>query len=268
MEGAVMRHMLPCSTLLVSHNNLLTTVDEHCACFIAEQYMFIHVVNHYFGLDSNGSTSHFLDLSSYYHGRSSACAHALFEMIPRIATFARKATETYPRHLDPGIVEEFHTIEQGILSWEVPEPVGPSTCAWPAPDRDEITAALFTQMALIITLQCALNGPGIPNPYIKRQVDAGLCEANLLLKQISSSSMAWAMLLWPLAHIGSCITSQKEQEEYVSTILGIEDKVRGCAVSISVLVKLWEAAREDERYYGPFGIQEFMKREQITPCMG
>lgn len=268
MEGAVMQHILPCSTLLVSHDDLLSKIDENCACFIAEQYMAISVVNNHFGLETNGTADLSLDLSPYYHGRSSACAYGLFELIPRIFNFAQMVPCTHPRHLDHAISDEFHTIEQDILSWEVPESVNARTNAWPAPDRDEITAALFMQMALIITTQCALSGPGLPGPSIQRQIDVTLCEALLLLKELSPSSMAWAMLLWPLAHIGSCITSRKDQEDYVSTILNMENKVRSCTVSISVLVKLWEAAHEDDRYYGPYGIREFLKREGIQPCIG
>lgn len=260
--------MLPCSTLLVSHNDLLSKLDENCACFIAEQYTFIHIANNHFGLDSDESANDFADLSSYYHGRSSSCAYGLFEMIPRIYCFAQMEAMSQPRHLDPVITAEFHAIEQEILSWEVPDSLGTETCAWPAPDNDEIIAALFAQMALIITLQCALNGPGNPEPRIRKQVDTSLCEAMQLLKGISPSSMAWAMLLWPLAHIGSCITSQKNQEDFVSTILNMENKVRSCTVSISILSRLWEAAREDDRYYGPYGIRAYMKREGIKPCMG
>ncbi|KAJ5678077.1 fungal-specific transcription factor domain-containing protein [Penicillium maclennaniae] len=268
MEGAVMQHILPCSTLLVSHNDLLSKIDENCACFIAEQYMAFHIMNHHFGLEINGMANQSLDLSSYYHGRSSSCAYGLFEMIPQISIFARRVPFSHPRHLDHAILNEFHTIEQEILSWEVPEPLAYRTHAWPAPDRDEITAALFLQMALIITLQCALSGPGMPEPSIRRQIDVTLCEALLLLKELSPSSMAWAMLLWPLAHIGSCITSKKEQEDYVSLIPSMENKVRSCTVSISVLFKLWQSAQEDDRYYGPYGIWEFMRREGIQPCIG
>jgi hypothetical protein len=230
--------------------------------------MFIQVTNHYLGLDLNGPTSQFLDLSSYYHGRSSGCAYGLFELIPRVASLAKRSAVLHPRHLAPGILEEFYTVEQEILSWEVPEFTNTKTYPRPGPDRDEITAALFTQMALIITLQCALSGPGVPDASIRGQIDTGLCEANLLLKQISPSSMAWATLLWPLAHVGSCIVSQKEQEDSVLQIFTMDNKVRGCTVSISVLSNLWKAAREDERYYGPYGIREFIKREGIKPCLG
>jgi hypothetical protein len=268
MQGAVMQHMLPCSTLLVSHNDLLSKVNEHCACFVAEQYMIIHIANNHFGLDSNESASGFADLSPYYHGRSSSCAYALFEMIPRVYCFARMKAMSQPRHLDPFILAEFHAIEQEILSWELPESLGSETCAWPAPDGDEITAALFAQMALIVTLQCALNGPGFPKTPIRKQVETSLCEAMQLLKGISPSSMAWAMLLWPLAHIGSCMMTQEDQEDFVSTILSMENKVRSFTVSISILSRLWEAAREDDRYYGPYGIRVFMKREGIKPCIG
>lgn len=51
-------------------------------------------------------------------------------------------------------------------------------------------------------------------------------------------------------------------------ILNMDDKVGGCTTSLSVLSKLWENPCEDEGFYGPYGIREFMTRKGANPCLG
>ncbi|KAE8376067.1 fungal-specific transcription factor domain-containing protein [Aspergillus bertholletiae] len=269
-NGAVMQHLLPCCALLTSQNDLLETVNKDCACFIAEQYMFLSNVNSHIGFGpieenrSRPTENQALDLSplsyrAYYRGRCSGCAYALFEMIPQIAAYAEKPAMSSPRHLDPDIITEFHSLEQHVLLWVVPEPWDGAA----PPDSGEIAAAIFQQMALLIALHCALHGPGVPSPPILGQITYCLSEARRILKTISPSSGAWATLLWPLLHIGSCITIWEEQKDYIATFMAMENKMPVCTSTVSVLYKLWDAIRQDGRYYGPYGIREFLAREGI-----
>ncbi|OGE47958.1 hypothetical protein PENARI_c034G08304 [Penicillium arizonense] len=272
-DGAVMQHLQPCSALLAQHN-LLDRVDSDCACFIAEQYMFLGVVNEYLGLGPVANivqptatvTSDFMQLpyQSYYHGRSSGCGYALFEMVPRIALFATKPGRSSPRYLDPEIKKEFDMLEEEILLWDIPTSLNSTT----GPDNDEVTAALIQQVALLVTLQCALNGPGMPAPCIQTKIEACVCESRKLLRSISPSSAAWGTLLWPAIHIGSCITSLKEQNELVSAILSMENKTHCCTRLMQFLSSLWVALRDDGMYYGPYGIRPLMDREGIKLSLG
>ncbi|KAK6824387.1 hypothetical protein RU639_005236 [Aspergillus parasiticus] len=276
-NGAVMQHLLPCCALLASQNNLLDTVDEDCACFIAEQYMFLSNVNSHIGLgpikdsSSRPTESQSLDLSplsyrAYYRGRCSGCAYELFELIPPIAAFAEKPAMSSPRHLDPDIKAEFHSLEQQVLLWVVPAPwdgTGPPN----GPDADEIAAAIFQQMALLITLRCARNGPGVPSPPIQDQISCCLSEARRVLKTISPSSYAWGTLLWSLFHIGSCITVVEEQKDYIATFMAMENKLPVCTSMVAILSKLWDAIGHDGGYYGPYGIRRFLAREGIKPSL-
>ncbi|KAB8263028.1 hypothetical protein BDV32DRAFT_146819 [Aspergillus pseudonomiae] len=272
-----MQHLLPCCALLASQNNLLDTVDEDCACFIAEQYMFLSTVNSHIGLGPIKSSNytptesqslHLSPLSyrAYYRGRSSGCAYELFEMIPSIGAFAEKPALSSPRHLDPDIIAEFHSLEQQILLWVVPAPWN-GTGAPNGPDEAEVAAAMFQQMALLITLRCALNGPGTPSPPIQGQISCCVYEARRLLKTIPPSSYAWGTLLWSLFHVGSCMTVWEEQEDYIATFLAMENKLPVCTSMVSVLYKLWDAIRLEGRYYGPYGIREFLAREGIKPSL-
>lgn len=268
-----MQHLQPCSALL-AQNNLLDQVDSDCACFIAEQYMFFGVVNEYLGLgpvaDIDQTTATFpsefaqLPYQSYYHGRSSGCGYALFEMVPQVALLATKPARSSPRYLDPEIRKAFDSLEKKILLWELP----PSLNSTASPDNDEITSALIQQMALLVTLQCALNGPGIPIPCIQAKIEVCVCESRKLLRSISPSSAAWGTLLWPAIHIGSCITSPKEQNELVSAILSMENKARCSTRLVEFLSSLWGALSEDGMYYGPYGIQPLMGREGIKLSLG
>jgi hypothetical protein len=272
-NGAVIQHLQPCSFLL-AQNNILDQVDADCACFIAEQYMFFGVVNEYVGLSPlvaiDQSTATFSsDFSQfpyhyYYHERSSGCGYALFEMVPQVFLFATKAARSSPRHLDPEIRKEFDTLEKEILQWEVPILLNSTT----GPDNDEIASALIQQMALLVTLQCALNGPGMPAPCIQTKIDVCICEASKLLKFLSPESAAWGTLLWPALHIGSCITSPRQQNELLSAILSMENKSRCCTRLMEFLSSLWIASREDGMYYGPYGIQPLMQREGIKLSLG
>ena len=249
-------------------------VDSDCAGFIAEQYMFFGVVNEYLGLGPVANivqktatvTSDFAQLpyQSYYHGRSSGCGYALFEMVPRIALFATKPARSSPRYLDPEIRKDFDMLEEEILLWDIPTSLNSTT----GPDNDEVTAALIQQVALLVTLQYALNGPGMPAPCIQTKIDACVCESRKLLRSISPSSAAWGTLLWPAIHIGSCITSPKGQNELVSAILSMENKAHCCTRLMEFLSSLWVALRDDGMYYGPYEIRPLMDREGIKLSLG
>ncbi|KAJ5179387.1 fungal-specific transcription factor domain-containing protein [Penicillium capsulatum] len=272
-DGAVMHHWGSCSAVLLSQTALLRKIDDGYARFVAEQYMFIGLVNEYLGLvppSQNGgfSPKPMLDLSSYYRERCSSCAYGLFEMIPQIASLANKPSEYCPRYLDPDIITEFHALEQRILSWTVPTAVDCEPGYSSEPNEDELRAAIVQQLALLMTLQCALNGPGVPHLHIKTQIESCILEATNLMRRISPDSAAWGMLLWAFAHIGSCILSEETRHEFVSVLRGIKNQVPGCAKFISVLEKLWEASGAEGRFYGPYGIREFMSRERIKPSLG
>ncbi|KAF7593195.1 hypothetical protein BBP40_011825 [Aspergillus hancockii] len=129
-KGAVMHHLLPCCAILASQDNILDTVDEDCACFIAEQYMYLSNVNRHIGLgpvaaNNRKLTAKTVDLSpdpyrAYYRGRYSGCGYTLFEIVPQIASFATRPAMSYPRHLVSDIIEEYNSLEQRILLWEIP----------------------------------------------------------------------------------------------------------------------------------------------------
>ncbi|KAE8420361.1 hypothetical protein BDV36DRAFT_111046 [Aspergillus pseudocaelatus] len=187
-------------------------------------------------------------------------------MIPRIASFAEKPAISSPRHLDPDIIAEFHSLEQQVLLWVVPAPWGGQGPP-KGPDANEIAAAIFQQMGLLITLRCALNGPGLPSQPIRDQIWCCVSEARRLLKTISPSSYAWGTLLWSLFHIGSCIIVREEQKDYIATFMAMENKLPVCTSLVSVLSKLWDAIRQDGGYYGPYGIRKFLAREGIKPSL-
>ncbi|KAJ5668912.1 fungal-specific transcription factor domain-containing protein [Penicillium macrosclerotiorum] len=274
--GAVMQHLQPLSALLASHMSLLDQVDPNCACFITEQFMFFGLVNRYLGLGpmSTGtdeptaslfSDNALLPYRSYYHGRSSWCAYDLFELVPRVSLFATKVAQCSPRHLDPNILDNFHAIEDAILRWNIPAPHNSTK----SPDIDEISAAVIQQMALLVTLQCALNGPGIPPPSIRSRIDTCISEARNTLRSLSPASTAWAILLWPLLHLGSCLVHEAEQNEYISTVLRIENKARCCTSLLDFLSRLWRRMRDGgDKFYGPYGIRELMNIERIQLSLG
>lgn len=272
VDGAVMHHWRLSTAILTSQRSFLENIDEGCGRFIAEQYMFIGLVNEYLGLSPPSAESQaqpynsFLDLSSYYRDRCSMCAYALFEIIPRIAGFASKPSKSVPRHLDPEMIEEFHGLEEDILQWDIQNPVTFPSDIPTEPETDEIKAAIIQQLALLITLHCALHGPGTPHANIKRQVDYCITEAMALMKEITPPSSAWGMLLWPLAHIASCITVREVQDDFVAVISNMENKVHGCTKLLSLLSRFWSS--EQEGFYGPYGIREFLSREGMRPCFG
>lgn len=268
-----MHHWGTCSAVLLSQTALLEGIDSGYACFVAEQYMFVGLVNEYLGLvppfeTSTSSRRPILDLSSYYRDRCLSCAYGLFEMIPDVASLASKPSTSQPRYLDLEIIAEFHTLEQRVLSWTVPKAVDPGPGYASEPTEDELRAAVIQQMALLVTLQCALNGPGVPRPPIKTQIEYCVGEATGLMRCIAPSSAAWGMLLWALAHLGSCITCEETRRAFLSGICGIENQVPGCAKFITLLVRLWEASGDEGRFYGPYGIREFLIREGIKPSLG
>lgn len=235
--------------------------------------MFIGLVNEYLGLSPPSAESHgqpynsFLDLSSYYRDRCSMCAYALFEIIPRIAGFASKPSKSVPRYLDKEMIEEFHSLEEDILQWDIQNPVTFPSDIPTEPEHDEVKAAIIQQLALLITLHCALHGPGTPHANIKRQIDYCINEAMALMKEITPPSSAWGMLLWPLAHIASCITTREVQEDFVAVISNMENKVHGCTKLLSLLSRFWGLSGQ-KGFYGPYGIREFLSREGMRPCFG
>lgn len=272
----MLQHLRPWSTLLSAHASLLKEADAKCACFITIHFRFIGLVNYHLGLNSAPSNDevHVMSISlngtplpfeSYFDGRSAACAYGLYKLVPIVSELAPRKAQSDPRHLDSKILQEFQSIEERILCWEIPV----SSNSLETPDRDEITAAIFLQMALLVTLQCALNGPGLPSNCIRSQIDSCLYEARNLLKTLPPSSMAWAFLLWPMLHIGSCIVKKEEQDDFVSTVLNMEDKVPCCTTLMSFLHKLWNLMeRGENEFFGPYGIRELMIRENIQPSLG
>lgn len=100
----------------------------------------------------------------------------------------------------------------------------------------------------------------MPAPCIQTKIGACVCE--------SPSSAAWGTFLWPAIHIGSCITSPKEQNELVSAILSMENKTRCCTRLVEFLSSLWVALRDDGTYYGPYGIRPLMDRVGIRLSLG
>lgn len=72
-----------------------------------------------------------------------------------------------------------------------------------------------------------------------------------------------------MLHIGSCIRSQEEQEDYASTALSMENEVP-CSVSLlRLLYRLWNLmGGHGDEYYHPDGICEPMNKERIQLDLG
>lgn len=77
------------------------------------------------------------------------------------------------------------------------------------------------------------------------------------MRCMSPRSAAWGMVLWAFAHIGSCISSEDGQRDFIAGIEGIENQVPGVRNFVSLLERLLGAARWEERFYGSYGVRVF-----------
>lgn len=274
MQGAILYHLNGCKALLSMTQELLQSTDENFACFLLEQYVYLKIVANNVGLttqpkETNSSIIKELTgsicslvLRSRTQGFMFGYAYELFDLIPRIAQFAHKrVSSTSPTPDDVELPEEFLGFEHRILEWK-PPPRSSFTSALIDKELDDTarSAGLLYQQALLIFLRIALNGPGLPARHLMVQIGHSINESlQLLGTSLPRDSTLWTTLLWAVLTVGSCLTKAEDQQFLTSVLQNEGHEMYGSIRVMTVLNWIWEHCQEDEKFYGPYGIDGVMR---------
>ena len=272
MQGAILYHLKACKAILPMAQELLQSMDESFACFLLEQYAYLQIVANNVGLTTEPNKTNLsiireltgsirlLICTSSNHGFMFGYAYELFELIPKIAQFAHKQVMTSPRHEDAELIKEFCDFELRILEWE-PHPRSSGTSAPISKELDNMacTAGLIYQHALLIFLRIALNGPGLPADHLMVQIDHSCSEFLELLKSLPLDSTLWTTLLWAVLTTGSCLTKVEDQQLLASSLRHQGHEMHGSRRVLMVLGWVWKNCKDNEKFYGPYGIDEVLR---------
>jgi hypothetical protein len=283
MQGAIFHHLNACDSIMRCIATTMRTRHDDLALFLIEAFLYLEFISKNVSLPlplekgASSGTAHHVPLSfSLELRKTTPCrgfffgyAHHLFELIPQVNQFARKPAKTSVRCEDEELVEEFRQLEIRIVCWE-PHMVDslPGLASAEKPNHDLITGGLLYQMALLIYLRLALNGPGWPKSYMRTQIDCTISEALMLFASLSPASPSWTSLLWPFLTIGSCITSPRSQNLLMFTLVKSDDKMPSCRGVMNILRWMWEEPDVDGTFYGPFGIEAIMRKHGVRFSLG
>jgi hypothetical protein len=276
MQGAILCHLTASKTLLSMAQELLQSTDESFVGFLLEQYVYLKIVANNIGLTTEpdetnpsiikeltGSIRSLIHRSSNY-GFMFGYAYELFELIPQIAQFAHKRVTTSPRYDDLELLREFFAFELRILEWK-PHPRSSLTSAPVSKELDTLacSAGLLYQHALLIFLRIALNGPGLPPPHLMAPLDHSINEFLQLLGTIPLDSTVWTTLLWAVLTVGSCLHKVEDQQFMSSIIQNQQHHMHVATRVLMVMMWVWENYKDDEKFYGPYGIDEVLKLHNV-----
>ncbi|KIN02918.1 hypothetical protein OIDMADRAFT_160506 [Oidiodendron maius Zn] len=276
MQGAILYHLKACKAILPMAQRLLQSMDETFVCFLLEQYAYLQIVANNVGLTTEPNevnlsiikeltgSIRLLICTANNHGFMFGYAYELFELIPQIAQFAHKQAITSPRHEDAELIKEFCDFELRILEWE-PHPRSPETLQPISKELDNMacTAGLIYQHALLIFLRIALNGRGLPADHLMVQIDHNCSEFLELLKSLPLDSTLWTTLLWAVLTTGSCLTKVEDQQLLASSLRHQGHEMHGSRRVLMVLGWVWGNCKDNEKFYGPYGIDEVLRLNNV-----
>lgn len=270
--------------MIESISSTLIETQDNAAIFIIESFLYLEVVskNMTLRLDAPSRESRSPETRQSYllpffaSWATASCrsyfigyGHDLFDLIPQINQFAKKPAGASPRCRDEQLLNDFYHFENLIITWE------PHTFAMGVLDSpsdtlndDLLTAGVLYQMALLVYLRLALNGPGWPQITMNEEIQWAVNEALTLFDSLSPQSPSWSSLLWPFLIIGSCIQSPEKQESLVSTLMRSNDLMPCCGRVMNLLMWLWSEPDVDGTFFGPFGIDAIMEKRGIKLCLG
>lgn len=255
--------------------------DSTLAAIILEQYAYFGFISTNVGLKIDWGDENDAQLCQKLSGRlrSTMCgsnihgflfglSYALFEIIPEVTSFSKRTTQSLPRHKDPTLFAHFRALEQKILSW-VPN----SGLPYLTSSQTNLhlwlrKAGLLQQLALLIFLRAALNGPGTPAPELMPQIEGLLEEFVEGINALPLDSTAWTQLLWAVLIAGSCMRTFSHRQRLS---LGLKNQRHAVHIWQRILQFLdwtWENMDSSMAFYGPFGINSVMKQRNVQLSLG
>lgn len=129
------------------------------------------------------------------------------------------------------------------------------------------TAASIYQQALLIYLYTLFHGTSPPNLSLYARIDPCIDRVFELMRGVLPFSAALTTLMWPALIIGSCIRDPSQQAVLLACMESLPIRMGSCKRMREVLASVYGAREEDERIYGPYGLETVMGREGVSLCV-
>lgn len=186
----------------------------------------------------------------------------LFELIPLVSILARKKlAEAESQITDLEIPVILSSLNEKLIHWQSP-PVSKDMAEWET--EHEATGEIYRQ-ALWIFTNAAMCGSVVNSPKVMTKIQTHIDIAIPLFQSVAKSPFN-TLMLWLVIIIGSCMIKESQQRDFSHSLYSEEiidvQQVREAA---RLLKCLWED--QDDRCYGPFGLQLIMEKHGINFSM-
>ncbi|OQV06318.1 Fungal Zn2-Cys6 binuclear cluster domain-containing protein [Cladophialophora immunda] len=191
-----------------------------------------------------------------------SCGQGLFEMISQVSILATKRlTEEESGVNSPETRREYELLIDTITEWQSP-PVAPEMAEWQA---EHVWTGEIYRQALLMFIETSMCGSVVNNPKVIVAIQRHIDTAFPLFVPVAKSPFI-TILLWPIMIVGSCLISHDQRREYIR-LLRTKPRVDISQVSeaATLMEYLWED--DDERAYGPFGLDFVMRKHHINFSM-
>lgn len=265
-------HLRECADVEMISRRLLDFLTELYAFMAVSSYLTpgsIPKLHRYIPIDSILSSLSSLNRGSPIYGAMFGSAHALFEMIPSIATSA-KAMQVETEVARQTRIEHY---ENELRSWKCCDSELHSNKAglddrFSQPDDSYRIGGEIYREVLFIFLYSSFNGSRKPSEELYAKIDPHLDNVLELLLSIPKRSSILTTMMWPGIVAGSCMRFPHQQQSLKQLYSLSAIKMFSVTRSVELLEFLWCDQVNDPRIYGLHGLEVVMANRDLNVCVG
>lgn len=265
MTGTVFDHLSAANTLLVK---LLaqsdTAVPRELKDFVIEYYVYTATVS-MISIDARLSGQLFLNfdleqrarqlLSTQYVGNLCGCWLELLLLIPCIFDLGRQWMMADAETIIPTAddIAMFASVQAQIVRWS----------PFPGVIPEVYWAGLIFQQAMLIYLYTSLGGyQYAPDGMYKGLIETAVTQAMTYLDELSPTTRINSGLCWPIAVVGSCLTTPEQQERLRARLIAMSSHfgLGNMQRTLQLLEVMWTLPPSEA---GPWNICRTMQQNQI-----